>query len=662
MKIKGLFIKLYGLILVPTIAFVILAGIGVFNSYDSYSSNKFVAGNIPVVRASINLFTKLQIERGMSIAYVNGANNFSKIEAHRKKVDSDFDALLSEVKSDSIDISSSLSLVREALALREKIKNKEVVKKDIAKPYTKAILELMGNVTKTVQFSTDPQVIETLINVSLLAEAQENGGLLRANLSAILARKKGMSIKELAAITKFKGSFNSLSKTSSLAIKNEKSIDSYQNFLNMKEHEVIDKTYFEVIKNLDATEYGINSTEFFGTITKVLNQLNATILKEIDHVDYLAQSNSKSAFMSLILLSASLGGYFILASIFTIVIIGRIVKRFRQNLHALNNKALSISLITDRLTKNSTIVNQASNSQADDIEETSSAVYEVNQIIKMSNDLVTDVQNQTQESSRTVEQGKSQVNNMINSINEISKSNEALVNQVQENNKNFEKITEVINEINQKTSIINDIVFQTKLLSFNASVEAARAGEHGKGFAVVAEEIGALANLSGNAANEIAELVTSSSTLVNDISKEMVEKVDYFVDENKSKIAEGNKEAENCLEIFQSVYDKIASVTNSMNQLKSSASEQNNAMSDISNSVSTLDSATKSNLKTIQDNNKLTTTISVDTDELKSIVDDMCIIIRGEVISEEDRKNYLLRTNGEKSNIIEIGNSDKKAA
>lgn len=662
MKIKGLFIKLYGLIQVPTIAFVILAGIGVFNSYDSYSSNKFVAGNIPVVRASINLFTKLQIERGMSIAYVNGAKNFSKIEAHRKKVDSDFNLLLSEIKGDSIDISSSLSLVREALALREKIKNKEVVKKDIAKPYTKAILELMGNVTKTVQFSTDSQVIETLINVTLLAEAQENGGLLRANLSAILARKKGMSVKELAAITKFKGSFNSLSKTSSLAIKNEKSIDSYQSFLNMKEHEVIDKTYFEVIKNLDETEYGINSTEFFGTITKVLNQLNATILKEIDHVDHLAQSNSKSAFMSLILLSASLGGYFILASIFTLVIIGKIVKRFRQNLHALNNKALSISLITDRLTKNSTIVNQASNSQAGDIEETSSAVYEVNQIIKMSNDLVTDVQNQTQESSRTVEQGKSQVNNMINSINEISKSNEALINQVQENNKNFEKITEVINEINQKTSIINDIVFQTKLLSFNASVEAARAGEHGKGFAVVAEEIGALANLSGNAANEIAELVTSSSTLVNDISKEMVEKVDYFVDENKSKIAEGNKEAENCLEIFQSVYDKVASVTNSMNQLKSSASEQNNAMSDISNSVSTLDSATKSNLKTIQDNNKLTTTISVDTDELKSIVDDMCIIIRGEVISEEDRNKFLRRTNGEKSNIIEIGNSDKKAA
>ena len=58
-------------------------------------------------------------------------------------------------------------------------------------------------------------------------------------------------------------------------------------------------------------------------------------------------------------------------------------------------------------------------------------------------------------------------------------------------------------QIKDKVNIINDIVFQTKLLSFNASVEAARAGENGKGFAVVAEEVGNLASVSGKAANEI---------------------------------------------------------------------------------------------------------------------------------------------------------------
>lgn len=49
--------------------------------------------------------------------------------------------------------------------------------------------------------------------------------------------------------------------------------------------------------------------------------------------------------------------------------------------------------------------------------------------------------------------------------------------------------------IKGKRKVINQIVFQTKLLSFYASVEVARAGESDKGFAVVAEEVGNLATM-----------------------------------------------------------------------------------------------------------------------------------------------------------------------
>ena len=62
-------------------------------------------------------------------------------------------------------------------------------------------------------------------------------------------------------------------------------------------------------------------------------------------------------------------------------------------------------------------------------------------------------------------------------------------------------------EIGQMLALITNIADQTNLLALNAAIEAARAGEHGRGFAVVAEEVRKLAEESGKAALEIAELV-----------------------------------------------------------------------------------------------------------------------------------------------------------
>ena len=77
------------------------------------------------------------------------------------------------------------------------------------------------------------------------------------------------------------------------------------------------------------------------------------------------------------------------------------------------------------------------------------------------------------------------------------------------------------------------IVFQTKLLSFNASVEAARAGEYGKGFSVVAEEVGNLAQMSGIAAKDISALLQSSVKKVEQIATESKTKIDRLVQNSK---------------------------------------------------------------------------------------------------------------------------------
>lgn len=69
-------------------------------------------------------------------------------------------------------------------------------------------------------------------------------------------------------------------------------------------------------------------------------------------------------------------------------------------------------------------------------------------------------------------------------------------------------------KINGFSSVIDDIAFQTGILSLNAGVEAARAGKAGKGFAIVAQEVRGLANRASASAQQIKELVDESEKII----------------------------------------------------------------------------------------------------------------------------------------------------
>ena len=94
-----------------------------------------------------------------------------------------------------------------------------------------------------------------------------------------------------------------------------------------------------------------------------------------------------------------------------------------------------------------------------------------------------------------------------------------------ETTKAMDDINTEVNAINDAISIIDQIAFQTNILSLNAAVEAATAGEAGKGFAVVAQEVRNLASRSAEAAKEIKHLVETATQKANNgktISDEMI--------------------------------------------------------------------------------------------------------------------------------------------
>jgi len=121
-----------------------------------------------------------------------------------------------------------------------------------------------------------------------------------------------------------------------------------------------------------------------------------------------------------------------------------------------------------------------------------------------------------------------------------------------------EKVKSSIDDISNIIDLINEISEQTKLLAINARIEAARAGEYGRGFSVVAAEVSKLAQKSGEAVGQTAELIYNSMAAADESAKITKKTVESFNKINESidgvtglckEIAElSNTQAENLKE------------------------------------------------------------------------------------------------------------------
>ena len=198
-----------------------------------------------------------------------------------------------------------------------------------------------------------------------------------------------------------------------------------------------------------------------------------------------------------------------------------------------------------------------------------------------------------------------------------------------EGNRRIAEISSVISDIAAKTKVINDIVFQTKLLSFNASVEAARAGENGKGFAVVAEEVGNLAQMSGRSAGEISAIVEESIRKVDAIVTENKSNVEKFIQSAKLKVQKSQAVASKCGTMFDQVVDNTTKVNGLIEEISRASSEQSKGIEEITNAMGQIDLATNENSTVTHSVAKAAKDLSGRADVLKEMSSELYQTVHG---------------------------------
>ena len=155
--------------------------------------------------------------------------------------------------------------------------------------------------------------------------------------------------------------------------------------------------------------------------------------------------------------------------------------------HMVNSSAMQVSGSAQTLSQGAT-------EQASSIEELSATMNDISVKIKETAEM-------SQHASGLSKETGSAVGTSNQKMNEMSRA--------------MQDITEKSQEISKIIKTIDDIAFQTNILSLNAAIEAARAGAAGKGFAVVADEVGNLAQKSAKAAQNTSSLIEETIEAVN---------------------------------------------------------------------------------------------------------------------------------------------------
>ena len=218
-------------------------------------------------------------------------------------------------------------------------------------------------------------------------------------------------------------------------------------------------------------------------------------------------------------------------------------------------------------------LNISSNEAAASLEETAAALEEITSNIRNNTESIAKMSQLSNGVTKAVNEGQAMANQTTTAMDEINTQ---------------------VNLVNEAIGVIDNIAFQTNILSLNAAVEAATAGEAGKGFAVVAQEVRNLATRSAEAAKEIKAIVERATVKAN----------------------EGKEIATNMIEGYKNLNSNISSTMNLISDIENASKEQLLGIEQINDAVNQLDQQTQQNAMVASQSHD----IAQSTDEIAKLI------------------------------------------
>ena len=231
------------------------------------------------------------------------------------------------------------------------------------------------------------------------------------------------------------------------------------------------------------------------------------------------------------------------------------------------NTGDSLNESTHTLSKASNQLSTSSNQQAASLEETAAALEQITANIKGNTEASNEMSNLARYVTKSAQNGHKLANETAVAMDDINTQ---------------------VSSINEAIEVIDQIAFQTNILSLNAAVEAATAGEAGKGFAVVAGEVRNLASRSAEAAKEIKDLVEKAT----------------------EKTYTGKQISDNMISGYEELNQHINLTIEKIEQVATASKEQEMGIVQINDAVNLLDKATQENAQVADQISKMSDNIA----------------------------------------------------